>query len=81
MDGGGGFVHVPETRPCVLPNHNTLHSYSISHLLVYVVASHIHCACITLKSSFYPIVIPLVPVIIPLAIDRNLLIKRDSHMG
>ena len=41
MDGGRGFVHVPETRPGVLPNHNTLHSYSISHLLVYVVALYI----------------------------------------
>ena len=41
MDGGGGLVHVPETRPCVFPNHKTLHSYSISHLLVYVVASYI----------------------------------------
>ena len=27
------------------------------------------------------IVLPLVPVVIPLAIDRHLLIKRDSSMG
>ena len=33
------------------------------------------------RSDFNPTVTPLVPVIIPLAIDRNLLIKRNASDG
>ena len=36
MDGGGGFVHVPENCGCLYPNDHTLYRCSFTHLLGYV---------------------------------------------
>ena len=79
MDGGGGFVHVPEDCYCVCPSHRTLYHCSLSHLLEYV-GDDIHVILIYLFLYLYAVV-PLVPVVIPLSIDRNLLVKRNSTEG
>ena len=76
MDGGGGLADVPEACSCIFPDHHTIHHHSISCLLGYALDG-VGLPCII----FNPSVTPLVPVIIPLAMDRNLLVKRDAPYG